>query len=37
MVSVALERTCDDNAYACVLRFAIPGLPNQPLTGGGAG
>jgi ABC-type transporter Mla subunit MlaD len=37
MVSVALERTCDDNAYACVLRFAIPGLPNQPLTGGGGG
>jgi ABC-type transporter Mla subunit MlaD len=38
MVSIALEHTCDENAYACILRFAIPGLPSNPLTaGGGAG
>jgi phospholipid/cholesterol/gamma-HCH transport system substrate-binding protein len=34
-LAIALERTCADNAYACVLRFAVPGLPREPLTGGG--
>ena len=34
-LAVALERTCKPNPVACVLRFAVPGLPPEPLTGGG--
>jgi phospholipid/cholesterol/gamma-HCH transport system substrate-binding protein len=34
-VALALERTCiTENPLACAVRFAIPGLPKQPLLGG---
>jgi hypothetical protein len=33
----ALELTCAENAYACLLRFAVPGLPDRLLTRGGGG
>ncbi len=36
-LALALERTCDENPVACVLRFAVPGLPKRPLTAGGQG
>lgn len=36
-LALALERTCEENAFACILRFTVPGLPEQPLTGGGGG
>ncbi|HEX2127685.1 MAG TPA: hypothetical protein VHF58_00540 [Solirubrobacterales bacterium] len=32
----ALELTCAENAYACLLRFAVSGLPDQLVTEGGA-
>jgi hypothetical protein len=31
----ALELACTENAYACLLRFMAPGLPNGLLTDGG--
>ncbi len=35
-IAKALEQTCrNENPYACVARFQIPGLPKQPLSGGG--
>ncbi len=34
-LAIALERTCEQNPYACVLRFSVPGLPPEPLTAGG--
>ena len=35
-VALALERVCiEENPLACAVRFAIPGLPKQPLLGGG--
>jgi phospholipid/cholesterol/gamma-HCH transport system substrate-binding protein len=36
-LAIALEKTCDTNPIACLMRFEIPGLPTQPLTGGGDG
>ena len=30
----ALELTCAENAYACLLRFAVPGLPERLLSAG---
>ena len=29
--AAALEKTCDENAAACVLRFSMPGLPEKPV------
>jgi hypothetical protein len=35
-LAAALERTCKtENAYACLLRFSVPGLPPTPVTGRG--
>ncbi len=31
LFAAALERTCADNAAACVLRFSFPGLPEKPV------
>jgi ABC-type transporter Mla subunit MlaD len=31
----ALELACAENAYACLLRFAVPGLPDRLLSEGG--
>lgn len=31
-LALALERTCDENPVACILRFKVPGLPPEPLT-----
>jgi len=31
-LSVLLERTCRENPTACLLRFSIPELPDEPLT-----
>jgi phospholipid/cholesterol/gamma-HCH transport system substrate-binding protein len=37
-LSTMLERTCRESPAACLLRFTIPGLPEEPLTlGGGEG
>lgn len=34
-VGIALEHACRaENPLACVMRFAIPGMPDEPLTGG---
>jgi hypothetical protein len=33
----ALELTCAENAYACMLRFLAPGLPERLLTDRGEG
>lgn len=30
-LSAALEQTCQDNPAACFLRFAVPGLPSEPV------
>jgi phospholipid/cholesterol/gamma-HCH transport system substrate-binding protein len=34
-LSIALEETCKTNEVACILRFLVPGLPQEPLTTGG--
>ncbi|HYF28494.1 MAG TPA: MlaD family protein [Baekduia sp.] len=31
MLAEMLERTCRDNAAACLLRFGVPGMPPEPL------
>jgi ABC-type transporter Mla subunit MlaD len=36
-LAIALERTCEQNAYACILRSTIPGLPRDALTVEGDG
>jgi phospholipid/cholesterol/gamma-HCH transport system substrate-binding protein len=36
-LALALEETCKTNPMACIMRFEIPGLPPQPVTGGGGG
>ncbi|MFN2611802.1 MAG: MlaD family protein [Solirubrobacterales bacterium] len=37
LVATALEQRCaDHNVMACLMRFAIPGLPSQPLTTAGS-
>lgn len=36
-LALALERTCPENPSACVLRFMVPGLPDEPLTRGERG
>ena len=28
-LAIALERTCEQNPCACILRFAVPGLPDR--------
>ena len=35
MLALALERTCDANPCACILRFTVPGLPKRAADGGG--
>ncbi len=35
-LALALERTCDTNPIACIMRFEIPGLPPEPVGGGGS-
>jgi ABC-type transporter Mla subunit MlaD len=30
-LAAALEKTCSENAAACVLRFSMPGLPSKPV------
>jgi phospholipid/cholesterol/gamma-HCH transport system substrate-binding protein len=36
-LALALERTCPDNPYACILRFTVPGLPKELVGRGGGG
>jgi ABC-type transporter Mla subunit MlaD len=36
-LALALERTCPENPYACILRFAVPGLPKELVGRGGGG
>ena len=31
VLAAALEKTCEENPAACVLRFALPGLPDEPV------
>ncbi len=33
-LAIALEQTCKRNEVACLLRFMVPGLPDEPLTVG---
>jgi hypothetical protein len=36
-LALALERSCSENPAACVLRFIVPGLPDEALTDPGRG